>query len=296
MGSPRRFPDLEGKTFLVCVGAMKAATSWLYAQLRALPAVVVSPLKEVHFFDARFPDNALMDADALAMARLRFHMAQPGDPVDNLRRRPAFQASLDRVRMIWDDDAYLEHFVGLARPETRLFADITPAYAVIGAEGFAFMRKLLAAQGMRVKILFVMRDPVERLWSHMRFLPQLRPATDPLRDWADLLCDPVTMARSDYRRTIEDLERVFPTEEILCLFYETLFDGGYADLCDALGLGLGRQDPSQGARYNETQLKADLPPAGAQAFRRALDAQYMFCAERFGSNLPEAWRNRTAPD
>ena len=50
----RRIPDLDGRTFLICIGAMKAATSWLFAQLQATKGVTVSPLKEVHFFDARF--------------------------------------------------------------------------------------------------------------------------------------------------------------------------------------------------------------------------------------------------
>lgn len=288
MSSRRRYRELDGKTFLICVGAMKAATSWLYAQLRASPEVSVSPLKEVHFFDARFPEGALMDTDLLAMHRLSFHISQPGDAAENLRRRPAFQASVDRVRMIFDDNAYFEHFARFSRPDTRVLADITPAYAVIGSSGFEFMRRCCASQEMSLKILFILRDPVDRLWSHLRFIPQLDPKVDPSRDWPDLLRDPVTMARSDYRRTMGDLESVFPADEIIYLFYEDLFSAGIARLCRTLGVREPDVDATR--RFNQTKLQIDLADETAQALRTALDAQYAFCRDRFGDELPAAWR------
>jgi len=123
----RKYGELDGKTFLICVGAMKCATSWLHHYLGSLPGVSVSPLKEVHFFNTKFPANSLGDMDALALKRLGFHIEQSGDPVGNLRRRPTFQASVDRVQMLYDDNAYFGHFARICDPDTRTFCDITPA-------------------------------------------------------------------------------------------------------------------------------------------------------------------------
>lgn len=284
----RRYPELDGKTFLICVGAMKAATSWLYARLSETPGVAVSPLKEVQFFNARFPENGLIDADLLAVKRLAFHIDQSGNPVENLKANPAFRASVDRVRMIYDDDAYFEHFARLAEPETRVLTDITPAYAPIGEDGFRFMRQLCAGQDIAPKILFILRDPVDRLWSHLHFLRQFRAEFDPTRDWAEWLDDPATLARCDYKATIEALERVFPKDVILLLFYETLFDRGFADLCAHLNLSPPDIDKSR--RANETRQKRDLPDEAAAAFRAVLDPQYAFCRDRFGGSLPPEWR------
>jgi len=205
---PRRDPSptLEGTTLLVCVGAMKAATSWLWARLRETPGVAASPLEEVRFFDARFPRMPLMDVDLLARRRLDFHLRRPGNPIENLRARPAFRASVDRVRMIYDDETYLAPFASLARPGTRVLVHVAPAYAVIGRQGFAFMREHCARRGLALKVLFVMREPVGRLLSHMRFQAQI----DPLGDGPALLRDPAIMARSDYRATLEDLDATFP--------------------------------------------------------------------------------------
>ena len=63
----RRYHELDGKTFLVCVGAMKCATSWIHDYLGTLDGVAVSPLKELHFFNTKFPANALGDMEALAL-------------------------------------------------------------------------------------------------------------------------------------------------------------------------------------------------------------------------------------
>ncbi|WP_253949007.1 sulfotransferase [Mangrovicoccus sp. HB161399] len=284
----RRVDGLEGRTFLICVGAMKAATSWLFSQFRAMPDVAVSPLKEVHFFDAKFGGGgAAADPEALAMHRLAFHMGQPGDPAENLRTRPAFRASVDRLRMIYDDSAYFEHFASLVRPRTRVLADITPAYACIGAEGFRFMRHACEVQQVVPRLLFILRDPVERLWSHLRFLPQLNRGVDPCRDWPELLRDPAVLARSDYSGTILDMEQAFAPEEIAVLFSETLAGEGFGTLCNRLGIGPAGADGA--ARVNRTKLEAPLPEEARRAFREVLAPQYEFCRARFGAALPEGW-------
>lgn len=286
----RRYSELDGKTQLICVGAMKAATSWVYAHLSDMPTVAVSPLKEVQFFNARFPENAMYDADLLAMKRLAFHIGQKGNSVENLSRRTAFQASVDRVQMIYDDNAYFGHFASLVNSETRVLADVTPAYSAIGQGGFEFMRQLCAGQNISTKILYILRDPVDRLWSHMRFLQQLDRTFDPQRDWEKRLADPATLARCDYEATIKALASTFPSQDVLVLFYESLFDHGFSDLCRWLNLTPPEIDSSR--RENETSLKMDLPEEAASVFRSLLKRQYAFCHHRFGDTLPSVWRNQ----
>jgi len=284
----RRYSELEGRILLIGVGAAKCATSWMNSYLESMPEVAASPLKEVHFFDARFPKLAMGNADDLALKRLAFHMSQAGDGPENLRTRPTFQASLDRVQMIHDDDAYFGHFARMCGPRTRVLTDITPAYAVIGAEGFTWMKAFCAVQPVTLKLLYVMRDPVARLWSQIRHMAQLRPDRMPLGNWASALDNPVVMARGDYRRTVTQLERVFGPAAVVPLFYEDLFDGTALDrLCDALGLTVAPADRTR--RENETAVRDPLPDAARHAFRQALAPQYEFCRARFGAAVPETW-------
>jgi len=284
----QKYDALDGKTFLICVGAMKSATSWLYHYLGALPGVAVSPLKELHFFSTKFQANALSDMDALAVKRLGFHVEQEGDPVANLLRRPTFRASVDRVQMIYDDDAYFGHFARLCTPETRTVCDITPAYSTIGPVGFAYMRDFCASQDVRLRILFVMRDPVDRLWSQLRHLTQVNSKADMTGKWAEALQAPRIMARADYCGAVWDIDEAFPAEDVLYLFYEDLFgEPALSRLCAFVGAAYRPGDPDE--VHNRTELWLKLPDDARDAFRRALASQYDFCRERFGDMVPSTW-------
>lgn len=290
MGSPslRTYEELEGKTFLVCVGAMKSATSWIYHYLASLPDITVSPLKEVHFFNARFPANALGDMQEVALRRLRFHLEREGNPTANLRASPAFRASVDAVQMIYDDDAYFGHFARLCTPETRTLCDITPAYAVIGPAGFDYIKAFFAAQGVTLRLLYVMRDPVERLWSHLRHLQEVNPDGNVAMRWKEAIQSPQICARADYRGTVWDLDATFPPEDILYLFYEDLFhETALQSLCRFAGVAY--RPGETGEARNRTRVEIDLPQEAREAFLHLLAPQYAFCRERFGDRVPASW-------
>lgn len=279
---------LDGKTLLICVGAPKCATSWVHDYLGGFPEVATSPLKEVNFFNARFPANALGDVDALALSRLKIFMDHTNEASADLRAQPAFQASIDRVQMIYDDAAYFAHFARLCTPQTTTICDITPGYCVIGAEGFSWMRALCAAHNITLRILFVMRDPITRLWSQLRHLQQMNPENDAEKKWRAALASPPVMARADYQSTVAALDAVFDPREVLYVFYETLLDEAVLRaLCDFAGLEY--RPGNTGVRRNETQVQKPLPEAARDAFAAALASQYAFCRERFGFAVPAAW-------
>lgn len=285
----RRYPELEEKTFLVCIGAAKCATSWLYHYLDAVPNVATSPLKELHFFNARFPANNIANVDALALSRLALHMEQPGDRLDNLRMRDGFQASLDRVQMIHDDNAYFAHFARLCLADTRCVCDLTPAYATIGVNGLRYLRDMFRSQGCRLRLLYIMRDPVDRYWSQIRHLQQINPADEPIENWQMALTAPPLVARADYQGTVSALDAIFSTEDLLYLFYETLFDDGtLSRLCDHIGVPFVPGAESE--PRNETKVKRSLPGAVHAALHAQLAPQYAFCRDRFGAAIPSAWR------
>lgn len=282
---------LEGKTLLVCIGAAKTGTSWLHRYLDGRADVAVSPLKEVHFFDAKFPEHALGDPDRLAMKRLEFHMQAAETTPEALRDGPLLQASLDRVQMIYDPQAYFDHFARLATDQTRVICDITPGYSTIGQAGFAYLKAFCAARGLRVKLLFLMRDPVARLWSQLRHLQQLSTENDALRDWSRLAGHPAVRARADYAQIVGSLEAVFDEDELLHLFYEDMFEEPALRKLSGF-LDLPFQAPSDATSVNETRVKLDLPAAAHAAFRRDLAPQYQFCQARFAGHVPDSWRSQ----
>ncbi|MEM1079498.1 MAG: sulfotransferase [Pseudomonadota bacterium] len=278
----------DGKTLLVCIGAAKTGTSWLHSYLEARPDVAVSPLKEVHFFDAKFPEFALGDPDSFAMKRLEFHLKAAAAEPDQIRENALLQASLDRVRMIHAPDAYFDHFASLATEDTRVVCDITPGYSAIGEDGFAYLKSFCAAQGLRVKILFLMRDPVERLWSQLRHLQQLSAENDARRDWSRLAAHPAVRARADYAQTVRALDAVFAEGDVLHLFYEDFFiDPALRRLSDFLDLPFAASRQTE--CLNETRVKLPLPEQAFARFAEDLAPQYQFCRDRFATQVPATW-------
>ncbi len=280
---------LKGKTFLVCLGAAKCGTSWLHNYLDSLSDMTVSPLKELHFFNAKFAGLAMGDMQALAIKRLALHLNREGDLVDTLTHSPDFQASLDAVQMIYDESAYFAHFARLARSETRAFCDITPGYSVLGPNGMDYMAKIFATQPeLRLRLLLILRDPVDRLWSQLRHLEEINPKSVATKRWENALKSQPIMGRCDYAGTVSDLDMTFGADQVCYVFYEDLFaEETLRDLCDFVGVEYRPGAVSE--RQNKSAVTADLPDAAREAFRAALDGQYAFCRERFGPRIPASW-------
>ncbi|MEM8647093.1 MAG: sulfotransferase domain-containing protein, partial [Pseudomonadota bacterium] len=237
---------------------------------------------------AKVPGKLAQETDLFALKRLAFHFRQDGDVLDNLHAHAGFQAAVDRVKMIYDEAAYLDHFARLCVPETKTVCDITPAYSAIGREGFEYMKAYFSSQDVRLKLFFVMRDPVDRLWSHLRYRDRHDAERDVRHTWPERIKDSEMLAFSDYRATVEALEAVFPPEDLLFLFYEELFSGpAFKELSAFAGVTYTRPDSAQSV--NETPLKLDLPDEAREALRGLLEPQYAFCRKRFAGAVPAAW-------
>ncbi|MEM6622591.1 MAG: sulfotransferase [Pseudomonadota bacterium] len=282
----RRYPELEGKTFLLGIGAMKCATSWVFQHVAGMPEVAATPLKELHFFNAKFPPKGHPPFTPRMTALVQSYLAEAPDPVGEVATNSHLQAAIDGLQMLYDDNAYFGHFARMAQARTRVFTEITPQYALLDAQAFGYVRAFFQTQGLVLKVLLVLRDPVARLWSHLRSLTQEDPEIDVLRDWQTLVRQRAVIERSDYIRTIRMLDQVFHPDQLLILFSEDLVDGrSLPALSQTLGLpGL----PPDTIRQNRTPDTTALPDAVRGQLRRLLAPQYTFCQDRLGA-LPAAW-------
>jgi hypothetical protein len=288
MLKPKTYPEFADRTFLIGVGAMKCATSWVFRSLEDMPGVAVSPLKELRFFDADLPRDVVEPVLVPFAEQVRDYLGQSPDPEEELRINPHLQSLVDRLRMTYSEEAYAEHFARLVTPETKVFCEISPAYAMLGVEGYKRMRDYIHERGADLKTLFIMRDPVDRLWSHLRYDEQRKPEVDALRDWQDMVRTSSVIGRSNYRFTVDALDQVFGPEGVLYLFYEDLFDSpSLGQLCAFAGLPQPSNLPLE--RQNETTVTIALPDDIREALRRLLAPQYAYCRDRFGDAIPAAW-------
>lgn len=266
--------DTPARTMFFVIGAQKAGTTWLHAYLSAHPEVSMGPVKEYGWFAYLYP--RLSDGPALRFGTMRRWLAR----ASILKRAGQGRVAALAAAALGQGD-YLTAVRGDGHG--RAFGDISPQYAILGREAFAAM----AAMHPRTRFVFVMRDPVDRLWSQLRMDGRKGRA-----DWAARWDRDTHLGRSDYRRTIEALEAAVPKGDILYLFFEDLFtEASIRALCGHLGIGYVTAE--FGAKVYEGQAEAADPGLLAAA-RDRLAPVYDFIRDRFGPAVPAAW-DRAAP-
>ncbi|RVV96949.1 sulfotransferase [Mesobaculum littorinae] len=277
---------------MFCTGATKAGTSWLHEVLSDHPECHFRSVKELHYFDALEHDQREGQA-----AQIRKH-------TDILRGRledaPAARLA-DIARRIADREAWLpviergnlQAYTGYLTDgvgKARVVGDVTPAYALLPERRLREM----AAIAPDVRFVYLLRDPVARLWSHVRMIATRRGggALDPKRARNVLRRtlggeETEIAVRGDYAAALTRLDAAVSPQRRLVLFYEdAVAPGGLDPLCDFLGIG--RVQGSDRRVHAGTRL--DMTDEQRDKARDWLAPQYDFVARRMG-RLPDAWEN-----
>ncbi|MCP4383646.1 MAG: sulfotransferase domain-containing protein [Hyphomicrobiales bacterium] len=167
--------DVRGPDF-ICVGAQKGGTRWLFDQLDHHPQFWMPPIKELHYFD-------LSQRYAKAAVPL-YRRARKDLRAANRRRERKNVRPLKREDIAWlksrfwlsqnplDFDRYARLFNLRGK---RLSGDICPPYAIIPNERAAAIRERFPD----TKIIYLARDPVERLWSQYCMVVRRNDRRDP---------------------------------------------------------------------------------------------------------------------
>ncbi len=272
--------------YFVCIGAQKAGTSWLHGMLRSHPDVWVPPAKELHYFDSihcpnRFIPNLRVKALRAAIDAV---VAQKGSP-----------SSIERLSWLseftygepQDDDWYRRIMAPGA--SFKAFGETTPAYSILPPKGFAHIARLAP----KARLIFILRDPIDRMWSHLRFEAKRRndpsfTTEDTAIEWSE---KPTFADRTDYTRTIRHVSSAFPDDQLLILFYEDMVDAPHqflADACEFLGVRTDVEFPKIDKVINKSP-RADLP----SRLKKHLIERYAPLVDEIEARLgrvPEAWR------
>lgn len=283
-------------TYLFCLGATKAGTSWLYDHLAAHPECHFRSIKELHYFSMSTPahfENARRSGQD-EISRLKDQTEGAADAKAWRDRRLADLRDWQKVLRLGAVDlpAYTA-FLNAGRGAARLVGDVTPAYALMSGDRL----KSLSDVGADVRLIYLIRDPLARLWSHVRMIAaRLAPhsfASAAQDLMGRILAGDMTgeakgiVARGDYAAILPKLARSFDPGRLLVLFYEDMLTlPGIAKLSAFLGIAPGPAD--LGRRVHEGQSLALAPVVAARA-RAFLQPQYAYVAAQF-ADLPLAWR------
>lgn len=216
MPEPRTFDHL-----LLGVGAMKAGTTWIFDALHRHPDIHFSREKEIHYLYARHVNASLLsDKNRMRRARgyLHFDPEQSAMPV--LQRRVEWVANWLKGPV---DDAWFNSLF-LHRGAAKWVADFSNMGALVPEEGWA----ALHARTEKLRVIYTLREPLDRLWSHVRFHLKMQNASEKLAEWTlDELEDHVRtgadyLLHNDYAAAIGRMQSALPSECLHIDFFDRI--------------------------------------------------------------------------
>jgi hypothetical protein len=137
----------------LCVGMVKAATDWLFDQLLHHPDFWIPPVKELRYLNLPTPR---MDNTLRKLSHYKPKKRAPGRDVD--------LAFLQEAGTLAGKPGNLEKYAALFRFKgTLVSGDISPGYYDLDSETIA----AIAQRFPNLKIILMVREPLERVWSHI---------------------------------------------------------------------------------------------------------------------------------
>ena len=231
-------------TFVLGLGAQKAGSSWLHAQLNRRRDADFGFLKEYHIHDA---------------------LTLPQAGFSNRRQRSLIKPrTWRRQRFIAQPQRYYDYFTSLLRrPGIQLTGDITPSYSALSPLTLQEILANFEQREISVRPVFLMRDPIERIISSQRM--QLRKQNqlnhdaevDALRQLCMERPERVNL-RSDYGHTLMALSQIFDPSACFIDLYERLFTPeSWQRLCDVLNVPY--EEPDWEQQVNVSRTDTSIP-------------------------------------
>lgn len=224
----------------MCIGAQKAGTTWLYANLKVHPDVHLTPIKEIHYFDEIYKNEKTKLIDRITAKTGMNKWWWKG----NIRRN--FKGAVSKrsqTEFIWFTRYYffrrnIEWYRKLFNcPSGKISGDITPDYCILEKN----VVKLIKKNFPNLKIIYIIRNPVDRAWSALKMRYVKRRGYN-LEDIDEKLVNDYYQKFhefNDIQRTITNWEEFFSNDQFKICFYDELVEkplNFYNDILNYLGI------------------------------------------------------------
>lgn len=211
---------------VICIGAQRAATTWLYTKLRDCCWNVTDvSIKEVHYFNQIWlpwmRSWTPRHRRSQAYESLQYLIRDTSHA--ELRTDRSRSGQCERLMNIYlqepTDSWYREHVMVHHDSPERLSLDFTPEYALLPRLGIEHIEQLCPD----ARYLFVLRDPIQRAYSHLLKLSKEDGISLTPRDIAAYLdANPDVVERSDYRITIDNYASLIPADRMRLLIQDEM--------------------------------------------------------------------------
>lgn len=197
-----------------------------------------------------------------------------------------------QLSFIHDIENYFQHFdyLYLRDSNVSVVGDITPAYSFLSSDALSDINCQARKYDFSVKIIFIMRDPVDRLWSASRHIfdrgnTKFASPKDVLKS---IYKSKQHQARTQYCKTISEIENsTINKDNVLYLFYENLFRVSTTQIvsnfldCNLTSFNIDHKiNPSEPCVKDE-----ELSTLVASHYK----STYQFILDKFGREMLNMW-------
>lgn len=292
VGSGSGWPDTLDRV-VICIGAQKAATSFLFSVLDQDDRVCTAPVKEVHFWDTLDGVDARRFRRRVRrqlMQSIRGNDASRLPGLDQMNVSGNVKLALARHLGTFGVGFYRDFLQTNYQGEPVIF-EASPGYALCSSKAFARMANV----AIDTRLIFLIRDPVERLWSASKYIWRRRlekgeaNQEDVYAFFEDRIQDRDSLGfrHSDYHRTFVEIQAAGLDDKLTVVFQENLhLQSEQNVVSEALGF-LPKFDMQEKVNTHSQhfQLRTDLLEGAINAFRPT----YQTIRERFGDRVPDDW-------
>ncbi|MDJ0719358.1 MAG: sulfotransferase [Prochloraceae cyanobacterium] len=269
------YPDFIG------IGAMRSGTTWLTTQLRHHPEIWMPPIKELHYFDSFERSIGNGSLEKLSFSKTAHQRKKSvlrcliGNSSDHGGEDLEWRRLLrDRASVLWHAGFHIRFLFGqrnddwyekcFAPGAGQIAGEIDPNYGPLHANTVAHIRDLMPD----LRIIFMVRDPIERAWSH--FLKKLRDTNRTLESVSEEEClahfgSNFSLSRGSYSSILSTWSEYYPPEQICVGYYEEIIESP-EDLLLRIFQFLNVEASSKHIsdkihdRYNSSTKSRQIPP------------------------------------
>jgi len=288
------------KTFILGVGAQKCGTSWLSSYINQSQQANLGILKEYHCWDAK-----------------TLELCEEFKTVDDNLLIQSDQYQI-RHKMQNIEGYYERYFAKILEGRINITGDITPSYSMLSSKTFSEIKRRFEDLNINVKVIFLMRDPVDRVISHIKMLAKFKKISDRTgfdknqssaaniatkheravynnklsfeENLVALYQSPLVKQRTLYQETVSELLNVFDSKDCFFQIYEKMFEvDEITRMSEFLGIDVN-------LKYRETQINAaekqnyHVNQQTKKMIANTFSETYVF-AEQFGFNVKYNWNN-----
>lgn len=224
---------------------MKAGTTWLYEQLKNHPDIYFTPEKEIHYFANKVGiEGQLNHRNRILKLKDVMQKCANGNPkfisehLDEINWYANY-AHPTEVSNEWYESLFAQNL------DKKYCSDFSNLYCQMGSDGW----ENVAKTSKNTKVIYTLRDPFERLWSHYKFHMKWVNREDEALDvgfehFKKLLEKPFFWVNAEYAKNYHLLKESVAEENLMLLYFEDFREDPVKQLLEVQSfLGIERIAP-----------------------------------------------------